>query len=69
MLLKLLYPLLQELKLVLHYAIVVLLVLTISQGIVLKVGGRDVVSGSWRSLRYRRSMTLFFLFSLSGVVL
>jgi hypothetical protein len=47
MLLKLLYSLLRELRLVLHYAIVVLLVLTIFQNIV-----------CWKS----RVATLFFWF-------
>ena len=43
MLLRLLYSLLQELRRVLHYAIMMLLTFTILQGIVLEVGGRDVV--------------------------
>jgi len=49
------------------YAIMMLLALTIFQGIVLEVEGRGV--GSWWSLRHRRSMTLLFLFSLPGATL
>jgi hypothetical protein len=56
----LLYSLLQELGLALYYAIVMLLVFTVFQGIVLDVRCGGNVVFSWRSLRHGRSMTHFF---------
>jgi len=71
LLFMLLSSLLQELRRVFYYAIMMLLAPTIFQGVVLEAGGHDVVvSGSLRSLHHRRSMTLFFfLFSLPGATL